>query len=290
MKNKILLTFLIYILFTVHVPAYGETSSQEQDGKSIAFVLEQSIPADSSKNVSLDTEIILLFNKNVVNMSVKENNYNCIKLLDANNNIIPCELIFADDQIEPDKKREIIVRPTSILKENTFYKIEISENMTAKNGSTLGSPVTISFTTLKSSSTSTASESEKTEITNSVKTDNNSELNTSTAPDKNEESAVVSNDISQNASDRSDLSFTSESSLNNSKTTDDSTNSNSQSVNKENTDSNNTLSNNTNSDEANTEDKKPNSNEKNNNYIYISIFAVLLISFIFIFEKFKRKL
>ena len=68
MKNKILTTFIIYILFAAHVPAYGETSNQEQDGKSIAFGLEQSVPADSSQNISLDAEIKLLFNKNVVNL------------------------------------------------------------------------------------------------------------------------------------------------------------------------------------------------------------------------------
>lgn len=290
MKNKILTTFIILILFILQVPAYGDTSNQESDGKSIAFGLEQSMPSDSSKSVPLDAEIKLLFNKNVVNMSVKENNSNCIKLLDANNNIVPSELIFADDQIEPEKKREIILRPINNLAESTAYKVVISENMMAKNGSTLGSPLTILFTTLNTSPTSTTAEPKKTEITNSVKTDNNS-LNTNTDSNKNEVSAVVSKNVSQNEPDNNDFSSDSESSSNNNlNSTDDTSNSDTQSLSKENSDADNSESNSTNSSEANTEETKSNTNEKNNNFINISIVSVLLLSLIFIFSKLKRKL
>ncbi|MEL7647545.1 MAG: Ig-like domain-containing protein [Sedimentibacter sp.] len=146
MKIKMLSLILAVLIAASSYPLYA-SESDSVDGKSVDFQLVGSNPADSSKDVPADVTITLLFNKNVVNFSVKDNNLNCIFLKDSNNQIVEANLIFPDDQVEPDKKREIYIDPLSDLKENTTYTVEISADMLAKNGSTLGEPSYVSFTT-----------------------------------------------------------------------------------------------------------------------------------------------
>lgn len=134
------LSAILVLMISLNVfTAYADSS--------VPFQLVESTPANSKVDVELNVEIKLLFNKNVVNFSVKDNNANCIKLYNDAGQAVSADLIFPDDQVDPEKKREIYIKPTE-LKENTKYTIEISKDMLAKNGNTLGETVFISFTTL----------------------------------------------------------------------------------------------------------------------------------------------
>lgn len=148
MKIK-LLSLLLTAVIAANVTAYAETINTD-DGKKIEFRLEDSLPQNLAVDVEQDSIIKLIFNKNVVNFSVKENNLKCISLKNEDGQVVPTELIFPDDQIEPDKKREIYIDPVDNLNENTTYTVEISSDMLAKNGSKLGETVYVSFTTLTS--------------------------------------------------------------------------------------------------------------------------------------------
>lgn len=148
MKIKLLPLLMAMIMFFC-VTAGAETINVDE-GKKIEFCLEDSIPQNSAKDVGPDSNIKLIFNKNVVNLTVKENNLKCISLKDEHGQVVPSELIFPDDQVEPDKKREIYIDPVDDLKEDTTYIVEISPDMLAKNGSTLGETVYVSFTTKSS--------------------------------------------------------------------------------------------------------------------------------------------
>ncbi len=149
MKNKFGLWILILFIFMSIPFAYGEEASTEKkEGKSGAFDFVESTPGNSAKDVELDGQIMLLFNKNVVNFTVKDNNEKCFSIKNAKNEEVPIDVIFADDQIEPDKKREIILRPKKPFDENTAYVIHISPALKAKNGDSLDRDVAISFTTL----------------------------------------------------------------------------------------------------------------------------------------------
>ncbi len=149
MKNKFGLWVLILFIFMSVPFSYGqESSGEKKEGKSGVFDFVESVPGNSAKDVKLDGEIELLFNKNVVNFSVKDNNENCFSIKDAENKDIPIDVIFADDQVEPDKKREIILKPKKPFDENTTYTVHISPKLKAKNGDSLDRAVTITFTTL----------------------------------------------------------------------------------------------------------------------------------------------
>lgn len=54
---------------------------------------------------------------------------------------------MADDQIEPGKKREIILDPEQDLQPGTTYEVKIAPQLQSKSGATLGSQVTVTFTT-----------------------------------------------------------------------------------------------------------------------------------------------
>ena len=148
MKIK-LLSILLTAVIIANVTVFAETINTE-DGKKIEFCLEDSLPQNLAVDDEPDSNIKLVFNNIVVNFSVKENNIKCINLKTEDGQVVPSELIFPDDQIEPDKKREVYIDPVETLNENTTYTVEISSDMMAKNGSTLGETVYVSFTTISS--------------------------------------------------------------------------------------------------------------------------------------------
>jgi len=145
MKNNFLLriTLIAIFIFTNTLSTFCS-----DNGKDNAFALVESTPQNAAQNISVDAQIKLIFNKNVVNLTVKDNNSKCFSLFDSNNQTAPIEVIFPDDQIEPDKKREIYLKPKEPLKENTTYKVVISPELQAKNGSSLEKCISLAFTTI----------------------------------------------------------------------------------------------------------------------------------------------
>lgn len=111
-----------------------------------AVSLETSSVEDGTVEVSVETEIELVFTNNVVNKKVADNNRESISLSTGGQDVA-IEIIMADDQIEPDKKRIISVVPESSLLEGTQYTLTINKNLSGKNGNIIGEDVVISFTT-----------------------------------------------------------------------------------------------------------------------------------------------
>lgn len=96
-------------------------------------------------------EITLEFTNNVINMKVKENNMKCFDIVDKDGKSIDFEVAMGDDQVEPDKKRIIVLSLGDGLKEGQSYKVKVSSDLVAKNGNALGEGLEINFTTEASS-------------------------------------------------------------------------------------------------------------------------------------------
>ncbi len=143
-RYAILLSFLILIFSSSLVFAEGDGSGGGQ-GEPLALL--SSSPANGSSDVDVSSNIVLGFSKNVINMTVKDNNMTCFALFDSKGDPVSIKVIMADDQMEPEKKREVIVDPVSGLMPSTKYTLEISAAMQAKSGVTLPDKVTVSFTT-----------------------------------------------------------------------------------------------------------------------------------------------
>lgn len=159
-KDRLLVGLLVLILNFVGVLplVYAENGDGSGGGHDNPLTLLSSTPAPGQKEVPISEEINLHFSKNVVNMTVKDNNMHCFALYDSNGNLIPVRVIMADDQVEPEKKRDIVLKPLQALKPGTGYIIQVAPNLTSKSGVTLGQEINIAFTTAGAAPSSNKSE------------------------------------------------------------------------------------------------------------------------------------
>lgn len=141
-----ILTFMFLICFLMVSPAAAGDGDGSGGGSGNPLTLVSSSPASGEEDVPINSTILLEFSKNVVNMSVKDNNAACFSLYQGES-LIAVNVVMADDQMEPDKKRQIIVVPVEPLQPGTLYTLKISPEVTSKSGVSLGEQVQISFTT-----------------------------------------------------------------------------------------------------------------------------------------------
>lgn len=146
-SSLVLVLVVLFCLFlTLPVLAEGGSGDGSGGGQNVPLGLASSNPADGASNVAVNTQIKLTFNKNVINMSVKDNNVKCFDLY--NNGLqVPINVIMADDQIQPEYKREVTIAPQQSLQPGSSYTLKISPELQAKSGAVLGQEVKVSFTT-----------------------------------------------------------------------------------------------------------------------------------------------
>ncbi|MGE5389452.1 MAG: Ig-like domain-containing protein [Deltaproteobacteria bacterium] len=183
---------LICLLISVY-PVFAEGDGSG-GGQNVPLGLASSSPANGVQNVSPDIKIKLVFNKNVINMTVKENNLRCFSLY-AGSVSVPLEVQMADDQIYPELKRDVTLVPRQRLQPGNDYTVVISKALQAKNGAVLGQDVKIRFKTaaVEKAATSASGNEEKTtgEAPATVKEDSVSKPENRTAVE-NGEKAVPS--------------------------------------------------------------------------------------------------
>jgi len=148
---KILSIVLIVLISMTSAVAAAESGTGTGDGSGggsdVAFALVQSKPLDGATGVNVSDSIWLLFNKNVVNLTVRDINIANIVLRDSDGDKVSAEVTMKDDQIEPEYRREILVVPSGPLDPGTTYELIIGSEMQAKNGDMLGKTYTVKFTT-----------------------------------------------------------------------------------------------------------------------------------------------
>lgn len=150
MKRSRLTIISVLVMFCcllVAMPALAGQGDGTGGGKDQPLQLATSIPADGAKDVSLSEGIKLTFNKNVVYMTIRDDNKKCFSLFSADGKKIPIEVIMADDQIEFDKRRNVTVKPLQELESGTTYTLKVAPQLEAKSGATLNQEATVTFTT-----------------------------------------------------------------------------------------------------------------------------------------------
>jgi len=161
------LILTVFLCLTGSLSVFAGEGNGSGGGKQTPLTLESSNPSDGQKEVKLPVEIKLTFSKNVVNMAVRDNNKKAFKLSSDDGKVIPVEVIMADDQIEPDKNQDVMLKPTQDLKAGTAYQVTIAPQIQSKSGVSLGKEAVLNFTTVgtnpvPTTSTSTAGPAEKT--------------------------------------------------------------------------------------------------------------------------------
>lgn len=147
----LLVIFSMIMLIFLSLPALAGEGDGSGGGQGEPLRLDSSSPYNGQSGVPTDVLITMTFNKNVVNMTVSDNNLNCFSLYAADGSKIPVEVIMADDQVEPEKKRIISLQPLQELKQNTAYTVKVSSVLQSKSGNIMGGDLNITFITAKDS-------------------------------------------------------------------------------------------------------------------------------------------
>lgn len=147
----LLVIFSMIMLMFLSLPALAGEGDGSGGGQGEPLRLDSSSPYNGQSGVPTDVLITMTFNKNVVNMTVSDNNLNCFSLYAADGSKIPVEVIMADDQIEPEKKRIISLQPLQDLKHNTAYTVKVSSALQSKSGNIINGDLNITFITAKDS-------------------------------------------------------------------------------------------------------------------------------------------
>lgn len=136
----------VILIFSMGVCALAEGGDGSGGGSGTPLTLDYSSVPSGSTDVPTDVTITLTFTKNVVNFAVKDNNMGCFSLVDSAGNGVPISVIMGDDQVDSSIKRIISISPATLSPGET-YTLTISGNLQAKNGTYLGSPIYLTFTT-----------------------------------------------------------------------------------------------------------------------------------------------
>lgn len=103
-------------------------------------------------NIPINPDIVLTFDKNVVNNTVWSNNQGSITLADAAGKNISIRVTKMSDKVDFTQRQKIYVQPVNGLASRTEYILRISPALKAINGRTLGETtggqyVSVSFRT-----------------------------------------------------------------------------------------------------------------------------------------------
>ncbi len=183
--SKIYIFLILTITISLLLPfsSHADNGDGSGGGHDNPFALVSSYPSNGQKDVALPVEIKLSFSKNVINMSVKDNNQKCFSLQSSDGKVIPIEVIMADDQIEPEKKRDVLLKPLQKLNPGIGYTVKIAAGLMSKSGVTLGKTVAIIFET-RAEAVSTVIEKSNPVTENSQVTGNTANSTENTAVEK----------------------------------------------------------------------------------------------------------
>lgn len=163
MKNKLNLWPLIIALLLALSPAQlagaegGQSSSPGAPGQKPLSLVNASLTdggdIQNAANVPLQPKFKIVFDKNVVNSTVWNNNRQCFSLSSTDQPNIPITVTKVDDTIDFSQRQNIYIQPVSPLSPGTTYQLVISPNLQAKNafstlgGTTGGQGITLAFKT-----------------------------------------------------------------------------------------------------------------------------------------------
>ncbi len=155
---------LIFTLILIIRPVFADEGSEGK--RNNPLVLISSSPLDGAKDIPVQTEIILNFSKNIAHMTVRDGNIKCFSLVDAEGKPVQADIVIADNQIEPEKRRDVHLRPLHDLEPGVTYTVIVAPSFQSKSEVKLGEELKISFTTAGDKTPADASKNKKEHIDN----------------------------------------------------------------------------------------------------------------------------
>lgn len=140
-----LFLYLVFIFTLIIQPIFANGESEGK--RNNPLVLISGNPSDGAKDVPVQTEIILNFSKNIAHMTVRDGNIKCFSLVDAEGKSVQADIVIADNQVEPEKRKDVCLRPIHDLEPGATYTVIVAPSFQSKSEVKLGEELKISFTT-----------------------------------------------------------------------------------------------------------------------------------------------
>lgn len=193
------LTLIIAVLCSIvlALPVLAGQGDGSGGGKNQPLALVSSSPAAGQKDVALSAEIKLTFSKNVVYMTIRDSNRKCFTLSQDGKDV-PIEVIMADDQIEFDKRNDVVIKPLQELQAGTTYTVKVAPQLESKSGVNLGEELKLSFTTAGVETAAPKAETAGSTTNNSDSGTANTAQDSNNAPANPSEEPVTSDELTSN--------------------------------------------------------------------------------------------
>jgi hypothetical protein len=134
---------MIGTVMSIPVVALGNGDTEGIPGQKplnfISIALVDGGKVEGRTTIPLKPKFKITFDKNVVNITVWENNRKCFHIYNENGEDIPIYVIKIDDTVDFNQRQHVFIEPIKNLRPGTWHSLRISPKLLAKNGnSTLG--------------------------------------------------------------------------------------------------------------------------------------------------------
>lgn len=148
--KKIMTLFMAIMMVLIPVNVFaagggngGGNGSGNGGGKEEGLFVE-SASIEDGEILGSDESITLVFSKNVVNAEVAEANMALFQVQDSKGTEVEIEVGMADDQVEPDKKNDVVIEFPQGLSDGD-YTLTAKSGITSKSGVVMEKDYTLSF-------------------------------------------------------------------------------------------------------------------------------------------------
>ncbi len=138
------LMVLIMVMTVLLVPANAFASGNGTGGGKNEALRVESASIEDGEVLASDGSITLVFSKNVVNSKVAEDNQALFQVVDGNQTEVAIVVVMADDQVEPDKKNDVVIQFPQGLSDGT-YTLTAKKGITSKSGDVMEKDYTLTF-------------------------------------------------------------------------------------------------------------------------------------------------
>lgn len=141
-SGAIVIFLLVQAFSLVYAQGGEQASSPGISGQKplnlLAVTLVSGGNVQDAADIPLNPEFKVQFDKNVVNSLIWGNNSKCFSIIATNGENIPVSVTKVDDTIDVSQRQNIFVQPVKPLSPGTAYYLNISPELKAKNGVTIG--------------------------------------------------------------------------------------------------------------------------------------------------------
>lgn len=148
--KKIMTLFMAIMMVLIPVNVFaagggngGGNGSGNGGGKEEGLFVE-SASIEDGEILGSDESITLVFSKNVVNAEVAEANMALFQVQDSKGTEVEIKVGMADDQVEPDKKNDVVIEFPQGLSDGD-YTLTAKSGITSKSGVVMEKDYTLSF-------------------------------------------------------------------------------------------------------------------------------------------------